>query len=72
MMKTLINISINILSKFSRILPLIMVIKKKEGEGGRNEPISKEIGKLAIYVCGMIISVKLQHTLIIYSADDLE
>ena len=71
-MKILINILINILIKHSRIFSLIMVIKKKKWKEGKNEFISKEIVKKAMYVYGMIISVKLQHILKIYSDDDLE
>ena len=37
----------------------------------KNEFISNEIGKQAMYVYGMTISVKLQHIMQIYSADDL-
>ena len=42
--------------------------KKRE----KNELISKEIVKKAIFVYGMIISVKLQRILIIFSDDVLE
>ena len=38
----------------------------------KNEPILKETVKRAIFVCGMIISVKIQHTLVLFLADDLE
>ena len=50
----------------------IMVSKKNKGEEGKNEFISKETVKKAMSVYGMIISVKLQHILKIYSGDDFE
>ena len=52
----LINILINILIKPLRILPFIMVIKKKKGKKNKkNELISKEIVKKTMYVYGIII-----------------
>ena len=49
-----------------------MVIKKNKGKKEKNELISKEIMKKVMYVYGMIISVKLQLILKIYSDDVLE
>ena len=72
LMILLITILINVLIKRSRMFPLIMVFKKKKGKEGKNEFISREIVKKATYIHGMIISIKLQHTLTIYSDDDLE
>ena len=46
--------------------------QKNKGEEGKNEFISKEIVKKAMFIYVMIISVILQHILIIYSDDDLE
>ena len=43
-----------------------------KGEEGKNEFISKQIVKKVMYVYGMIISVKLQCILKIYSNDNLE
>ena len=71
LMILLINILNYILIKCLWIFPFIMVFKKKKEKEGKNEFISREIVKKATYVYGMIISVKLQHTLTIYSDDDL-
>ncbi|CAN6892955.1 unnamed protein product [Brassica oleracea] len=49
LMKILINILINILIKHLRILPL--VIKKKQKNKEKNEPILKETVKGAIFIC---------------------
>ena len=70
--KLLINILMNVLIKRSRILSLLIVVNKRRGWKGKNVFISKETVKHAIYVYGMIISVKLQRILKIYSGDDLE
>uniref|UniRef100_A0A0D3EEG1 No apical meristem-associated C-terminal domain-containing protein n=1 Tax=Brassica oleracea var. oleracea TaxID=109376 RepID=A0A0D3EEG1_BRAOL len=53
-------------------LCIIMLIRRKQGREGKNEFLSKEIVKQAMYVCGMIISVKLQPIFKIFSVDDLE
>ena len=66
----LINIWINILIKHLRILPL--VINKKKGKKEKNKLISKEIVKKAMFVYGMIISVKLRRIPTISSADVFE
>ena len=71
LMSSLIKILIKILIKPLRILPFKM-IKKNEGKKEKNELISKEIVRKAMYVYGMIISVKLQRILKIISDDVLE
>uniref|UniRef100_A0A0D3DQQ1 DDE Tnp4 domain-containing protein n=1 Tax=Brassica oleracea var. oleracea TaxID=109376 RepID=A0A0D3DQQ1_BRAOL len=66
LMMHLIKSLINILIKPLRILPFVI---KNKGKKEKNELISKEIVKKAMYVYGMIISVILQRILKIISDD---
>ena len=47
-------------------------MKKMKGGQEKNECLSKEIAKKAIFVYGMIISVIVQHILKMFSDDGLE
>ena len=70
--KHLINILIKLSIKHLTICAMFMVIKKTKGGQEKNEFLSNETVKKAIFSYGMIISVTLPHILKIYSDDDFE